>query len=170
MKLGVRAGFVCAELFIIGLAAVYSLGGVFGYGPSTPDMGVVIFLIGQVVGALPATILGAVLGGFGGFLFAKFPDTLAKTGGVWWGVLYALSIYLLLAGVLSLFLGRYFTRDYEFFSVLFGYIASPSRPSPEFLLSYLGAWILYLCAGAWVGSKLEKLAQEPGQTIRESQA
>jgi hypothetical protein len=31
MKYGALAGFVCAELFIIGLAAVYSLGGVFGY-------------------------------------------------------------------------------------------------------------------------------------------
>lgn len=77
-KYGALAAFVCAELFMVGIAAVYSLGSVFGYGPSTPDMGIPIFLLGQVIGALPATILGTVLGGFGGFLLAKFPGTFAK--------------------------------------------------------------------------------------------
>ena len=158
MKYGALAGFVCAELYIGGLAAVYSLGGVLGYGPSTPEMGVAIFLLGQVIGALPATLLGAMFGGFGGFLFAQFPNMLAKGGGVLWGILYALSMYLLLA----LFLGRYFA-DYELFSVLFDYLNAPTRTDPEFLLSYLGVFMLYLGAGAWVGSKLDKLAQVDSQ-------
>jgi hypothetical protein len=154
MKYGALAGFVCAELFIICLAAVYSL----MFGPAT---GITTFLFGQVIGALPATLLGAVLGGCGGLLFAAFPTMRAR--GLLWGVLCALGMYLLLAGLLRLFWGRYLTQDYEFFFFLFDYITSPSRPAPEHLFSYVSVFVLYLCAGAWVGSKLEKLAQEQGQ-------
>jgi len=149
MKYGALAGFVGSELYIVGLAAFWRY--------STPDVWVTI-LLGQVIGALPAVILGAVLGRFGGFLFAKFPDTFAKGGGVLGGVFYAFSMYLLLAGLLTLFGGR----DFELFSVLFNYIKSPS-PTPldaDFLLSYLGVFMLYLCAGAWGGSKLDKLTQD----------
>jgi hypothetical protein len=124
-------------------------------------MGVITFLLGQVIGALPGTLLGAVLGGCGGLLFASFPIMRAR--GVLWGVLCTLTMYLLLAGLLRLFWGRAFTLDYEFFFFIFDYVTSSSRPDPEHLLSYLGVFILYLCAGAWVGSQLEKLAQEQRQ-------
>ena len=153
MKYGALAGFVCAELFIIGLAAVNSLGGV--------AYGILTLVMGQVIGALPAALLGALLGGCGGLLFASFPTM--RGSGVLWGVLYSFTMYLLLAGLLRLFLGRYFTQDYEFFFFIFDYITSSSRPVPEHSLSYVGVFILYLCAGAWGWSKLEKLAQEQGQ-------
>lgn len=163
VKYGALAGFVGAELGIVGMAAVYSLGGVFGYGPSTPGMAIPIFLIGQVLGALPATLLGGVLGGVGGLLFAHWPDTVAKGGGMLWGVLYALSVYLLLVLCVHLGVGRTFV-EYEVFALLFDYLTSPTTPDPEFLLLSLAVFILYLGAGAWGGAKLAKRVQGHTET------
>lgn len=158
MKYGALAGFVSAELEIGRMAAFYALGGVLGYGPATPDMGIALFLSGQLIGALPATILGALLGGWGGFLFGQFPALSDKGRGILWGILYALSVYLLPAG-LGLLVGNQTFADYELLTVFYGYIKTPHHVDRDFLLSLLGGFILYLGAGAWGGSKLAKLAR-----------
>lgn len=159
VKYGALAGFICAEVGLGGMAAVYGLGGVFGYGPPIPEMGIAIFLLGQLMGALPATIVGVFLGGVGGLLFSQFPLLLTKGRGLMMGLLYALGMYLLLDSLFLLFGGRA-VAGYELFSLLFAYAAAPSRTTPDdFLLSYLAVFILYLCAGAWVGFKMAKIVQ-----------
>jgi hypothetical protein len=142
---------------ISGMAAFYSLAGVFGYGPSSLSMGIPIFLLGQLLGALPATILGAVLGGWGGFLFEQLPILPTKGGGACWGLLYALSMYLLLAG-LGRLLGGHAFADYEVLTTFYRYLTGSHNVNQDFFLSSLGVFLLYLGAGTWGGAKLAKVA------------
>lgn len=155
IKYGALAGFVCAELFLVGFATIYALGGVFGYGPATPNLGVTLFLFGQAIGVLPATLLGALVGGVVGLLFAQFPTLVARHG-AWWGVLCAFGLYWLLSELLAVVFPAYFV-DYEFFTLIAAIGATPRLWDDEFLLSALIIFLFYLGAGAWAGSKLGKL-------------
>lgn len=153
-KYGALAGFTCAELFIIGPVGFALLGQVFGRdAPLMPDLAVALFLIGQFIGVLPATILGALLGLLGGLLFRRYSATINR-GAAIWGALYALGMYLLITGIPWLLFGI----RLDLFSLVWDSMNRQAITDDEFLHSYAIVFLLYLCAGAWGGVRMNRLA------------
>lgn len=163
LKYGAIAGLAAAQIYILGYAAVFYLGFGYGYGLSALfQIAGPILVIGQVVGALPATVLGSLLGGLAGFLYTRFPAGPRKIGALW-GAVYALGLYLLLAGGRRLIFGSYLS-GIDLFHLIPQYLETTDsfdrRLQQEFLLQYLPVFILYLIASTWAGAKFHRLAQE----------
>jgi len=155
-RYGALVGFVGAELFIIGLALFYvffsrSMSGADSDFQSELVMGLqmvgAIVLSGQIIGALPAILIGALLSICASLIAIKFPNTLMWIGGASWGFVYALAMLIIFLMCLWLISGEY---------------KSGFDIGALFEADFIPIWtvvILYLCSGAWAGSKLEGLTR-----------
>lgn len=140
IRYGLLAALAAAELyvamFVILLLLLLLLQGSFSLLP------LLIFFWGQWFGVLPALLIGALTGAIIGAIFASLPYELTVGQGAILGIL--------TAGALGILLISGLLWQHALPNIL-----NPARHDRTFLLVFDAPIVLlYLCAGAWGGSKL----------------
>lgn len=144
---GTWVGFVCAELYIIGLA-LYSFFFVH------PLWGFVALLYGQLIGALPAIFIGTICCICASILAYTFPHTIIRVGGALWGFAFSIVVLIIASGPLVWLL----EMDIADVRSILDFRAS-YKSDPEYFIAFWTVIALYLCSGVWAGLKLEKLTR-----------